>query len=220
MHMRTMRLMAALALLSFIMFLAPVFAQAYGGNDPTIRAPPILGTTGAPALTSPQLFSGAISALYANGRPVILGSAQVNLELCSGSGCVTIPTTLTFVAPGQYTYSISPPSLTGTVIIYVQADTLIDLYGRAFPSVITQIGTYSAPTSSSSTSATAGAQPTVDSTRQASNIASSSPKLMREAPPLTQESTQSPIMEVLLALSVLILSAVSLLFLPSYLLKR
>src|SRR5208337_432998 len=114
--MASIRVMFTLALLVLAMVVAPVFAQAYQSSDPLVRAPPILGTTGAPALSSPTTFSGVINTLNANGRPAHLSSLQVDLKLCTSSGCVTVPTTLTQTYPGAYTYPITlPPSLTGIV---------------------------------------------------------------------------------------------------------
>ena len=208
--MASLRLLSALALLVLAMAVVPVFAVAYGSSEPSIQAPPILGTTGAPALSSPKLFGGAINTLYANGRPVVLQSLQVNLKLCSSSSCVTVPTTLTQTGPGTYTYSISPPSLTGIVTIYIIAGSLTDTYGRIFPSVDTQIGTYAAP----STTSLAGASQNLDS-RLVSNVESANPELTREAVPLTQPTQESPILQVLLALTVLTLTGFGLLLFPS-----
>jgi hypothetical protein len=118
---------------------------------------PILGTTGAPALASPSLFSGAMSVLYADGTPVVLSTNKVTLSICNTS-CVTVTASLTQTAPGTYTYSFTPPtSLTGTVTIYIKAYGLADDNGRIFPSVDTSVGTYAfAPSTTTGTSAPIG----------------------------------------------------------------
>ena len=136
--------------LLFMMFLSLGVASVFG-NGYTVGTP-ILGTTGAPALGAPSLYSGVITVLYADGATVVLSSNHVNLELCSTT-CVTVTTTLKQTSPGTYSYSFTPPSLTGTVTIYVQSGSLADDNGRIFPSVNTQIGTYASPTTPQSSSA-------------------------------------------------------------------
>jgi len=135
-----------LASVTLVMFLAlgvaSVYANSTGEGNLGL---PILGTTGAPALAAPSLFSGAISVLYADGTPVVLESNQVTLVLCTTNcpDAVTVTAILKQTSPGSYTYTFTPPaSLTGTVTIYIQANGLADDNGRVFPSVDTQIGTY------------------------------------------------------------------------------
>jgi hypothetical protein len=138
------------------MFLALGVASVYanGTGDGNIGLP-ILGTTGVPALASPSLFSGAITVLYADGTPVVLSSNQVTLDLCATT-CQLVTSTLKQTAPGTYTYTFTPPSLTGTITIYVKAGALADDNGKIFPSVDTQIGTYAAPSATAPASASPG----------------------------------------------------------------
>jgi len=155
-----------------VMFLASgvalVYANSTGEGNLGL---PILGTTGAPALAAPSLFSGALSVLYADGTPVVLQTNQVTFNLCTASNststvptnptptynnatsCVTVRATLKQTSPGSYTYSFTPPtSLTGTVTIYIKANALADDNGRIFPSVDTSIGTYAfAPSTTAAT---------------------------------------------------------------------
>jgi len=213
--MLPIRVIATFALLILAVAVTPVFAQ-YASSDPNVKAPPILGTTGAPALSNPKLFSGAIDTLYANGRPVHLATLDVNLKLCSGDTCVTVPTTLTQTDAGTYTYTITPP-LTGTVTIYITAGDLQDTYGRVFPTVDTQIGTYTLPSGTSL--GTGSSSENIDSTRPVSQPVSNvqganPPRLTREAVTPAAPTQQSPILQVLSALTVLGLSAVGILFFP------
>jgi hypothetical protein len=147
-------------LVTFVIFLAFGVASVYAsGTGEGQVGLPILGTTGAPALVSPTLFSGAISVLYADGTPVVLSTNNVTLNLCNTvTSCVTVTTSLTQTSPGSYTYSFSPPtSLTGTVTIYIRAYALADDNGRVFPSVDTSIGTYAyTPSTTTGTSAPIG----------------------------------------------------------------
>ncbi len=185
---------------ALVVFLALGVASVYANPDGNLGLP-ILGTTGAPALAAPSLFSGAISVLYADGTPVVLQTNQINLNLCNTS-CVTVSASLKQTAPGTYTYSFTPPtSMTGTVTIYIQANGLADDNGRVFPSVDTSIGTYAfSPSTTSSasqqpaTSAPAAGTPVAPLTHPAVNTNQSTP------------TTASPVEALLLTLSALVVA--------------
>ena len=161
--MRPLRLTA----FALVLFLASGVAVVYANTGEGTVGLPILGTTGAPALTAPNVFSGVITVLYADGTPVVLESDQVALDLCgfynynnattttaivvatstttgsNGTTCATVTAGLNQTGPGIYTYSFIPPSsLTGTVTIFIRAYGLADDNGRIFPQVDTSIGTY------------------------------------------------------------------------------
>ena len=139
-----------------VVFLALGVVSVYANTGEGIIGLPILGTTGAPALAAPSLFSGVITVLHADGTPVVLESDTVTLDLCNVSTCTTVNAMLRQTSPGTYTYSFTPPSLTGTVTIYVNAYALADDNGRIFPQVDTSIGTYAyAPSTTSSVPPTA-----------------------------------------------------------------
>lgn len=183
-----------------VMFFALSVASVYANGSGYTFGVPILGTTGAPALTSPNLFSGAITVLYADGTSVVLQTNHLPLDLCA-STCVTVSATLKQTSPGTYTYTFTPPPLNGTVTISVVAETLADDNGRVFPSVDTQIGSYAFTPST-----TTGTSAPLDQTRST---------MPGAAVPVTQEmsqavpATQAPVMqtslieELLLALSAL-----------------
>jgi hypothetical protein len=63
-------------------------------------------------------------------------------------------------SPGKYTYTFTPPSLTGTVTVYLPAQSLADNWGRIFPSIDTQIGTYTTTPTTATGSTTAVATAT------------------------------------------------------------
>ena len=173
-------------------------ASVYASGSGYTFGLPILGTTGAPALASPSLFSGAITVLYADGTPVVLqNSNHITLDLCSAT-CVTVIATLKQSSPGTYTYTFTPPSLTGTITISIGAETLADDNGRVFPSVNTQIGTYVF-----TASAATGTSAPVDQAR--STAAAPVAQEMRRVAPATQAPVMqtSLIEELLLALSAL-----------------
>ncbi len=170
---------------------------------------PILGTTGAPALAAPSLFSGAISVLYADGTPVVLSTNKVTLDLCSSNtSCQTVTATLKQTSAGTYTYSFTPPtSLSGTITIYIKANGLADDNGRVFPSVDTSIGAFAFAPSTTSTSQQPGTSappagtPVAPLTRQAVNTTPSQP------------NATSPVEALLLTLSALAVAG-SLLIIP------
>lgn len=184
------------AAVALVMFLALGVASVYANPDGNLGLP-ILGTTGAPALAAPSLFSGAISVLYADGTPVVLETNQITLNVCTSS-CMPVTASLKQTAPGTYTYSFTPPtSLAGTVTIYIKAYGLADDNGRIFPSVDTSIGTYAFTPSTSGTSQ----QPATSAPPAGTPVA----PLTREAVNTTpsQPTTTSPVEALLLTLSAL-----------------
>ena len=199
--MKLFRAGPLLVVLFFSLSVAPVFANGYTVGDP------IIGGFGAPALATGGLFAGAITVNYADGRPVVLASNHVTLELCATT-CITLSLTLRQTAPGVYTYSFTPPSsLTGTVTIYVPAGGLADDNGRIFPSVDTSIGTYASP-SLTSTSSDRQSPPPLAGTAP-STPSSEVDQAVNQSTPTQQES---PLMFVLAALSLLAVAGLVLIF--------
>jgi len=197
--MRTTRVWLLLGAILCALSISSVYAAGY-----TIGVP-ILGTTGAPALSGTE-FTGILTAVYADGTPVVLGSEKVVLELCAVN-CVTQPVILKQTAPGTYAYSFIPPSsLTGTITILVGAGSLADDNGRIFPDVDTQIGTYATPSLSSSSPSTAG-----DRTALPANPVRQS-DLEREALALQEPKESSPVVIVLTVVMVLTVAGVLLIF--------
>ena len=207
--MRTIRLLAAVAVVLFALPLASVFANGYSISVP------ILGTTGAPALASPSLFGGVITVLYADGAPVVLSTNQVTFNVCESS-CVLVKAKLQQTAPGTYAYSFTPPTnLSGTVTIFIQAGTLADDNGRIFPSVDTQIGTYAALSASSVQSTAPTPSAPTSQVPSGTPVSPESKVPTRQAVTPSQVKQESPIVQVVLTLTVLALVAVGLLILPT-----
>jgi len=192
--MKGLRLVA-FALVTFLALgVASVYANSADGN----LGLPILGTTGAPALASPSLYSGTISVLYAEGTPVVLEANTVALDLCSSNSCTSVTATLKQTSPGTYTYSFTPPSLTGTITIYIKAYALADDNGRIFPSVDTSIGSYAyTPSPASSVPPAAAGTPVPQLTSQAVNTSPT-----QTTQPAVQASPIEPLLLLLAALSV------------------
>jgi len=156
--MKSLRLVAVAFVILLALGVGSVYAGGGGDGEADIGLP-ILGTTGVPALSAPSLFSGVISVLYADGTPVVLESNTVVLDLCNGSSCSTVVAWLKQTAPGTYAYSFTPPSVSGTVTIYIKAYALADDNGRIFPQVDTSIGSYAYTPSTSSSSSVPGIPP-------------------------------------------------------------
>ena len=162
-----------------------------------------------PALASPTLISGVVSIFYGDGSPAVLSTNQVTLTLCSVS-CVSVPATLTQTSRGTYTYTFTPPPLTGTVTIYLPAESLADNWGRIFPSIDTQIGTYTNTPTTTTGSTTAVA--TIGTTAAGASTAVN--RLTGQAVDTINAQTQTfPVEEFLAVLIVLALAGV-LLILP------
>jgi hypothetical protein len=195
------RFLPILAVLLIGTTVASVFAQQYAARVP------ILGTSGAPALSGNQ-FTGILTVLYADGMPVVLGSNKAALQLCASS-CITLDVNLKQTAPGTYAYSFTPPSsLNGTIAITVLAGALADDNGRLFPSVDTQVGTYATPGLSSS--ALGQALPANPPPAQPQ-----SNEMMRQAVALPQPTQYSPLVGIVGAVTAILLVAGAILILPS-----
>ena len=186
------------------MFLALGVVSVYANTGEGTVGLPILGTTGAPALAAPSLFSGVISVLYADGTPVVLESNRVTLNVCNGSGCQTLTATLRQTSPGTYTYSFTPPSLTGTVTIYIKAYALADDNGRIFPQVDTSIGTYAYTPSTTSSSVPPATSAPPAGTPVAPPLSSQAVNAQptQTTQPTTQASPIEPLLIILSALAV------------------
>ena len=197
--MKGLRVVAVTLVMFLALGVASVYANSTGEGNVGL---PILGTTGAPALAAPSLFSGAISVLYADGTPVVLETNQVILSLCTTS-CVTVTATLKQTSPGSYTYSFTPPaSLPGTVTIYIMANGLADDNGRVFPSVDTSIGTYAfTPATTTGTSQ----QPATSAPPAGTPLAPLTSQAVSTNPTPTT-SAASPVEALLLTLSALVVA--------------
>jgi len=207
-----------------VVVLALGVASVYANTGEANLGLPILGTTGAPALAAPSLYTGVLTVLYADGTPVVLETNHVGLDLCNTnstgvtlgaitninrnvtSGCVSATAMLKQTSPGAYTYSFTPPSLTGTVTIYVAAYALADDNGRIFPSVDTSIGTYAyAPASATGSSVPPAASALPTETPVAPPIAAQAVDITP-----TQTTQSSPVEPLLAALSALSVAGVAL----------
>lgn len=206
-----MRGLYAVAVAAVILLALPL-ASVYAGSGYKISVP-ILGTTGAPALAAPGVFSGVMSVLYADGTPVVLGYNRISLNLCDTT-CVTVTTTLKQTAPGTYSYTFTPPSsFTGTVTIYVVSGSLADDNGRIFPSVDTQIGSYASP-SSSTTSTPPQTAPTTPNQAPAAPQSPESTQVTKEAVATAEPKQQSAVMPIAPLLSLLAVLGAALVVYP------
>jgi hypothetical protein len=189
-----------LAAFALVIFLASGVASVYANTGEANLGLPILGTSGVPALAAPSLFSGVITTLYADGTPVVLESNHVTLDLCNASSCTAVDALLKQTSPGAYTYSFTPPSLTGTVTIYVKAYALADDNGKIFPQIDTSIGTYAyTPTTATGSSVppSAGTPVAPPLSAQAVNA-----QPTQTTQPTTQASPIEPLLITLSALAV------------------
>jgi len=172
-----------------------------GSPSPSIGDPP--------ALASPNLISGSISIVYGDGSPTVLSTNHVTLTLCSVS-CISVPATLKQTAPGRYTYTFTPPPLTGTITVYLPAESLNDQWGRIFPSLDTQIGTYTNTPTSTSASTTAVA--TMTGTTEAVANTAVNPLTGQAVNTISPQTQTFPLEEFVAVLIVLALSGVLLIF--------
>jgi len=130
-----------------LLFVAPVFGTGYA-PEPVIAIPIVNGAAGAPALVSTQM-SGIFTVRFESiqsALPLVIQNDLTYFKVCGTGGCANVLTKLTNTAPGTYSYSFQiPASPSGNVLIFIPARALIDEYGRAFPTMDTQIGAYSLP---------------------------------------------------------------------------
>jgi len=138
------------------------------------------------------------------------------LDLCSSNSCVSVDSTFKQVSPGTYSYSYSlPTTLSGPITITIHAYVLADDNGKQFPSVDTVIGSFVAPSSTTGQSL----PPTQNSGANlpgqiGTPILPQSNQLYNQAA-VPQPTSESPITLIVLALTVLVLTASGLLILPS-----
>jgi hypothetical protein len=215
--MRNGHLLVALAVTLFTMSIVSVFAAGYQVSVPIIGATGPAGIGAPPTNGAPPLVSGTVTLQYADGSPVTLTQSVVPLQLCSSSSCVSIASTFKQVSPGTYSYSYSlPTTLSGPITITITAYDLADNNGKQFPSVDTVIGSFVAPASTTSQSL----PPTQNSGANlpgqvGTPILQQSNQLYNQAAVTPQPNSESPITLIVVALTVLLLTASGLVILPS-----
>jgi len=214
--MRNGHLFVALAVTLFTMSIVSVFAAGYQVSVPIIGATGPAGIGAPPTNGAPPLVSGTVTLQYADGSPVTLTQSIVPLDLCSSNSCVSVDSTFKQVSPGTYSYSYSlPTTLSGPITITIHAYVLADDNGKQFPSVDTVIGSFVAPSSTTGQSL----PPTQNSGANlpgqiGTPILPQSNQLYNQAA-VPQPTSESPITLIVLALTVLVLTASGLLILPS-----
>ena len=183
----------------------PVYHPKLTNGEGSIGLPGlVLGDP--PALASPTMISGVFTIRYGDGSTAVLSTNQVTLDLCAAS-CVSVPGTLKQTSPGTYAYTFTPPSLKGTVKVYIAAGSLTDEWGRILPNVDTQIGTYTTAT-----------PPTAGTSQQPATSAPPAgtppPRLTNQAVSTNQNPpTTTPVKGLLVTLSALTVAG-TLLILP------
>lgn len=166
----------------------------YGPGAGLVPSPSLPGLTysGAPSLVGTQ-ETGVVSFAFPDGVAVSVSQSSVKLELCTASGCTTVPATITRTTSG-YDYSFTIPStVSGSVDVILPAGSLTDQYGAPFPNVDTVIGTF---TAGSSTGTAASGSP----------LTNQSPSLMRTTNPV--EQTAQPQLNLLIPALLALLSIV------------
>jgi hypothetical protein len=203
----------ALVFLFMASLIGTVSAAGYSGAIIIGVNPHITFSVGTPGLSGGAV-TGGFTLTYPDGSPVSLGVNTMTVEVCGGTGCVTVQATLT---PGSTpgTYSFSFPSgtnfPTGSVTLTVLAGSMIDSYGHSFPSVNTVIGTLGG---GASPSALRISNP---SNLAAASLAGSPPKLVNVAQTNLPLQT-SPDYTIVAVITVLSLLGVGLLAYPGRLL--
>jgi hypothetical protein len=216
--MRNARLLAVLAVTLFAMSIASVFAAGYSVSVPIIAAFGPAGIGAPPTNGAPPLVSGTVTFQYADGSPVTLTENVIPLQLCSSSSCITVDSTFAQVSAGTYSYSYSlPTKLSGTITITIPAYVLADNNGKQFPSVDTVIGSFVA----SATGTTGQSLPPTQNSgtnlpsQFGTPILPQSTQLYNQAASIPQPTSESPVTLIVVALTVLALTASGLLILPS-----
>jgi hypothetical protein len=217
--MRNGHLLAALAVTLFTMSIVSVFGAGYQVSVPIvgIAGPAAIGAP--PPNGAPPLVSGTVTLQYADGSPVTLTQSSVTLELCSSSSCASVDSTFKQINPGIYSYSYSlPTTISGPITITIPAYGLADDNGKQFPSVDTVIGSFVAPASTTSQSylpPTQNSGANIPGQMGSSNLPVLQSNQYNQAASIPQPTSESPVTLIVVALTVLILTASGLLILPS-----
>jgi hypothetical protein len=139
-----------------------------------------------------------------NNSTVTITTTTVVTTTTAGtnSSCTAATATLRQTSPGVYTSSFTPPSLTGTVTIYIKACALADDNGRIFPEVDTSIGSYAyAPSSATGSSVPPSTGPPPGGSPVAPPLISQAVEA-QATQPATESSPIEPLMIILSALAV------------------
>jgi hypothetical protein len=181
--MRSYSLLGALVVVLLAMSLVAVFAQYPPAPTPIPheRVVALAQAAGAGAVSG-NLVVGGMTVFYPNGYPAYIVEKSVMLRVCgSTGGCVYVTATLTQTGLGEYTYSFPlPSSVSGTVKIILQFNSLTDWYGTSYPTDDTVIGTYTL------TSASSAAQGSSSAASGLPGRAAGNPNVMRTTEPLEQ----------------------------------
>jgi hypothetical protein len=193
--------------------MASVFAQGYEVGYPILKLtapcagspPQCAGTPGILICTSGQC-SGTFVVLYADGMPVTLASLKVSLRICGPSSCVTLDVGVTQISSGKYSYSFTQPSLGNPITVTVPAGHLTDEYGKPFPPVDTQIGSFN---SGGATQSSIPSVPATPPPEQANGYE------YHQASPQTQAPQASSLTQLALAFTVLLMTLFGVAMFPS-----
>jgi len=126
-----------------------------------------------------------LAIVYPDGKPAVLDPPLMTIRACGDKGCITV--TVPVNPDGTVSIPITADFPTGTVTLYIVANSMRDSYGTTFPAVDTLIGTVTVP-AGSPPSATAS-----QSQNQKPEV-SGKPSLYRVARSATTEASaqQSP----------------------------
>jgi hypothetical protein len=90
-------------------------------------------------------ITATIAFTYPNGEPVNLADPHMTVRACGDGGCIQI---IVYINPdGSFSVPVTP-ELTGTVTLWIVANSLTDEFGNTFPAVDTQIATITVTVSS------------------------------------------------------------------------
>lgn len=82
---------------------------------------------------------------YPDGTPIVLKDPHMTIRACGDGGCIQI---IVYINPdGTFSVPVTP-ELTGTVTLWIVANSLTDSFGTTFPTVDTEIGTVTVPAGS------------------------------------------------------------------------
>jgi len=169
--MKTLWFSATLGVLLLALLVVSVSAQGYPPEIVIIEPPQII--------IIDHHIEFTLAFVYPNGQPVVLKEPKLTIRACGADGkCITIEVTVN--PDGKVSIPITPDFPTGTVQLFIVANSMTDTYGTTFPAVDTLVGAITVPAGSAPP-----AQPQDKKPER-----SSKPGVFREAQPPAAKAAQ------------------------------
>jgi hypothetical protein len=137
--MRSIWFPATLGVLFLALLVVSATAQGYPPEVVIVEPPQII--------IIDHHIEFTLAFVYPNGQPVVLRELKMTIRACGADGkCIKIEVTVN--PDGTVSIPITPDFPTGTVELFIVANSMTDSFGKTFPAVDTLIATITVPAGS------------------------------------------------------------------------